>query len=219
MNPTLETHDPSIAYQDLMLPTPGSLFSAAGWIFELKYDGMRCLATKRSGIVSLRSKSGRDLSSLFPELVRDMERTPHDFIVDGELVILNDQEQPDWEALQARQSLRHTPRIAEAAREEPATLFAFDVLLLDGQDLRRQSLLARKSALQGLIAPNGRVRAVGHLANSSTTLWRLAVQLDFEGIVAKEAASAYTPGRSKAWQSINTEIGIARKEKRRATFR
>ena len=47
----------------------------------------------------------------------------------------------------------------------------------------------------------------------------IAVQLDFEGIVAKEAASAYTPGRSKAWQSISTEMGIARREKRRATFR
>lgn len=76
---------PSICRRDLMLATPGKLFSAAGWIFELKHDGFRCLVTKTGGVVRLESRNGRDLSPYFPELVDEIRPIRADFVADGEL--------------------------------------------------------------------------------------------------------------------------------------
>src|SRR5215210_6871455 len=86
----------NITYRDLMLATTGKLFSRAGWIFELKYDGFRCLVSKRQGLVRLESRSGRDFSACFPELVAEIMPIPHEFAADGELVVLDERGCPQW---------------------------------------------------------------------------------------------------------------------------
>ncbi|MGZ5233122.1 MAG: ATP-dependent DNA ligase, partial [Burkholderiales bacterium] len=90
MSSLRELARPSIGHRDLMFATPGKLFSARGWIFELKYDGFRCLVTKCGHVVRLESKNGRDMSSLFPELAEEIGPIRDDFVADCELVVLDD---------------------------------------------------------------------------------------------------------------------------------
>lgn len=210
-------HDfrPSIRHSDLMLATPGKLFSAAGWIFELKHDGFRCLVTKCGDFVRLESRTGRDLSLCFPELADEVRPIRADFVADCELVVLDEQGRPIWERLKARHAIRNPARIRKAAAEDPAVLFAFDLLWLDGADFRPRALLERKAALYHTLPANRRIRYAGHFADSSCELWQLAVQLDLEGIVAKDAASSYTAGRSSRWQKIKTTAGAEREAQRR----
>ena len=93
---------PNVTHRDLMLATTGKLFSKAGWILELKYDGFRCLVSKCRGAVRLESRRGRDMSSCFPELVDEIAPIPHDFAADGELVVLDHRGRPQWERLTKR---------------------------------------------------------------------------------------------------------------------
>jgi bifunctional non-homologous end joining protein LigD len=214
---TLLESAPPISHADLMLPTPGELFSAAGWVYELKYDGFRCIFSKLRDGVRLESRTGRDLSGLFPELVDEIAPLRDDFTADGELVVLDAEGRPQWDRLQRRHVLRHGPRIKHAAVEDPACIFAFDLLWLNGADFRGRPLLERKAALHRMLPANRRVRYARHVNNSSAEVWRLAVQMELEGIVAKEAASTYTAGASTRWRKIKTDIGVAREKGRRST--
>lgn len=74
-----------------MLATPGKLASAPGWIYEIKYDGFRCLVCRHGDVVRLESRRGRDMSELFSELVAEVLPIPHDFVADAELVVLDAQ--------------------------------------------------------------------------------------------------------------------------------
>ena len=215
MSAVLDLVPPAISHSDLMLATPGRLFSAPGWVFELKLDGFRCLVTKCGDIVRLESRSGRNLSSLFPELVDEIQPIQHDFVADGELVILDDHGCPQWDRLQRRHVLRHTHRIRQAAAADPAVIFAFDLLWLNGADFRSRPLLDRKDALHRTLPANRRIRYTRHIANSSSDLWRMAVQMDLEGIVAKDATSSYAAGRTTRWLKIKTNVGAERELNRR----
>ena len=206
---------PDICHEHLMLATPGKLFSAHGWIYELKHDGFRVLVTKCGDVVRLESRNGRDMSGLFPELLDEIGAIRHDFVADGELVILDDQGCPQWDRLQRRHVLRHTHRIQQTTADEPAVIFAFDLLWLDGTDLRARPLLERKQALKSALPANKRIRYTAHFANSCSDVWRLAVRMGLEGIVAKDVTSTYTAGRSTRWLKVKTDAGAERDRERR----
>jgi ATP-dependent DNA ligase len=165
--------------------------------------------------VRLESRNGLDMSGLFPELVDEIRPIGHDFVADGELVILDNQGCPQWKRLQKRHVLRHTHRIRQAAIEDPAVIFTFDLLWLNGADFRPRPLLERKDALHRALPANRRIRYTRHLSDSSADVWRLAVQMDLEGIVAKDAQSPYVAGRSTRWQTVKTAAGEERERQRR----
>ncbi len=96
----------------------------------------RCLVCKHGDVVRLESRRGRDMSDQFPELVSEIRPIPQDFVADGELVVLDDQGRPQWDRLHSRHTLRHLHRIREAATRDPAAIFAFDLLWLNGCDFR-----------------------------------------------------------------------------------
>ncbi len=103
----------------------------------------------------------------------------------------------------------HSPAV------DPAALFVLDLLWLNGADFRPRPLLARKAALHRLLPANRRIRYAGHFRASCTDLWKLANEHDLEGIVAKDAQSTYTAGRTARWLKIKTEIGAERERQRR----
>ena len=209
----LDGPQPAITHADLMLATPGKLRSDRGWLYELKYDGFRCLVSKYRKIVRLESRSGRDMSECFPELVEEIRPIRQDFVIDAELVVLDEQGRPVWERLRARHMIRKPERIREAAATDPAALFAFDLLCLNGADFRVRSLLERKAVLHRLLPANRRIRYAGHFLGSCEELWTLANERELEGIVAKDAASTYTAGRTSRWLKIKTIIGRSEKER------
>ena len=211
-----DTPSPAICHSDLMLATPAkAIFSAPGWIFELKHDGFRCLVTKRGRQVRLESRNGRDLGSYFPELVDEIRPIRADFVADSELVVLDEQGRPVWERLKARHALKEPRSIAQAAAQDPAAIFAFDLLWLDGADFRARPLIERKVALHKTLPANRRIRYAAHFADDGRDLWQLAVELELEGVMAKRADSAYTAGRSNVWQKIKTAAGAERERLRR----
>lgn len=198
-----------------MLATPGKLFSAPGWIYELKMDGFRCLISKSRKAVRLESRNGNNMAGKFPELIAELEPIPHDFVADAELVVLDEQGCPQWKRLTKRHAQRSPDRVNRAAAEDPAALFLFDLLWLNGADLRARTLLQRKAALHGILPGNRRIRYTNHFADSSKELWALANELELEGIVAKDATSVYTAGRTTRWQKIKTAVGAERELARR----
>lgn len=205
----------AICHEDLMLATAAKApFSAPGWVYELKYDGFRCLVCKRGGVVRLESRNGRDMADAFPELVAEIAPIRGDFVLDCELVILDEQGRPEWDRLHRRHMTRKPERARMAAAEDPAALFAFDLLSLDGADFRPRPLLTRKSALHALVPGNRRIRYAGHFHDDCADLWRMALGLELEGIVAKDAASPYVAGRATTWRKIKTPFGVEREKRR-----
>jgi ATP-dependent DNA ligase len=173
------------------------------------------LITKHGDTVRLYSRNGLDKAYCFPELVDEIRPIPHDFVADGELVILDENGCPQWDRLQKRHVIKNPQRIRRASIEDPAAIFAFDLLWLDGADFRKRTLLERKDALHRLLPANRRVRYARHMNDSSAEVWQLAVQMDVEGIVAKDGASIYTAGRTTRWQKIKTDIGAEREKQQR----
>ncbi len=181
-------------------------FSGPGWLFELKYDGFRLRAARRGQEVRLLYRSGRDATALYPEVARALLAVPHDAVLlDGEVVVLDREGRPSFQALQGRSTLSSAAEIARAGLERPATLFAFDLLALDGFDVRPLPLSARKALLARIVPAAGAVRLADHVEAQGEELFRRAVARGLEGVVAKRADAPYRAGRSAAWQKIRAE--------------
>jgi bifunctional non-homologous end joining protein LigD len=184
------------------------------WIFELKYDGFRCLAIRESGRLRLLSRQGRDMAACFPEIVLDFRGLPGDLALDGELVVLDHRGVPQFERL-ARRALTSRPIAAmDAAKRDPAVLFVFDVLFCRGQDQRRTPLFRRKRTLQQLLTGTERVKYVQHI-DVGADLYAFAETMELEGVMGKRASGLYVSGRSKDWLKFKTPIG---RERERARF-
>jgi len=184
----------SLPTVDLMHPTQiAKPFHRAGWIYEEKVDGWRMVATKAGGTVRLVSRNGRDLTGRFPELVKALSGLkPRAFILDGEVAVY------DRAFISRFEWLRRRPT------DEPATLpvyMVFDLLELDGRDLRTEPLRVRRR-LERLLRSNGMVFAVRRLAMDGLKAWQEAVARGFEGLVAKDPESPYVGGRTLRWLKV-----------------
>jgi ATP-dependent DNA ligase len=197
-----------------MLATAASKpFDRPGWVFELKMDGFRALAVRDGDPIRLLSRRGNDLSACFPEIVACLRELP-DIVLDGELVVLDDEGKPDFERLRHRAMLKKPISVSYAAKSNPSVLFAFDLLALRGRDLRKLPLLRRKEALQSALVSSERIRPVQHVGEVGTRLYDSACGLGLEGIMAKRGDALYQAGRSKDWMKVRTPHGRRVQEKR-----
>lgn len=179
-------------------------FTKDGWYFELKLDGFRLLAAKEQGAPRLLLRRGRDATAQFPEIAEALRAiSATDFILDGELVIQDERGHPIFQRLLKRSTLARPTEISALARELPAVYFAFDLLALDGKDLRGLPLKARKELLAGLLpAKDGRVRLLDHVEREGEALLAEVKRLGLEGVVAKKADAPYRGERSSDWQKV-----------------
>jgi len=180
-------------------------FSKPGWIFELKYDGVRVLAGRsESGEVRLFYRTGRDTTPTFPDIARAVRYVPCDsFIIDGEIVALDERGVSSFELLQQRLGLRDSAAVARGEVETPVVMYCFDLLMVAGHDLRALPLSARKELLGRLLPPIGVLRLSEHFERDGEVVFAEASRLGFEGIIAKRATSTYTSGRrSRDWLKI-----------------
>jgi bifunctional non-homologous end joining protein LigD len=165
--------------------------------------------------IRLESRNGLDKSTYFPELIDELRPIPHDFVADGELVVLDERGCPLWHRLQKRHVLRDAHRIRRASIEDPAAHLRVRSALAGWPRLQKTNLLDRKDALHRLLPADRRVRYARHINDSCVEVWQLAVQMELEGIVAKEAGSIYATGRTTWWLKIKTDIGAEREKQRR----
>jgi DNA ligase D-like protein (predicted ligase) len=172
-------------------------FSDDGWIFERKLDGVRCVAIRDDDPVTLLSRNDRSLNGRYPEIAAALQSQPQRrFAVDGEVVAF-DGAQTSFAKL-ARRAQTHVP----------VFLYIFDVLWLDGHDVRALPLRTRKRLLRsGLRFTDRALRFSTHRNRDGEALFKAACSKGWEGLVAKRADSPYTDKRSKDWRKLKCEQG------------
>ena len=186
-----------------MLATPvDKPFDGPEWLFEIKWDGYRAVSFLQDGKVRLVSRNQNDLTGEFPEL-RELAKSikAKNAVLDGEIVVLDDQGRPSFSMMQQRTGIRKGGKRTGARRDLPVQYYVFDVIYLDGYDLRRVGLEQRKQALAQIIAPNELIRYSDHFPQG-LALFDLAKQKGLEGILAKQRASHYEERRSQEWLKI-----------------
>ncbi len=180
-------------------------FNRRGWVFEVKWDGVRTLAfIRRRGAmqeVVLYSRSLRRLNAQFPEIVEALSTlAAESCVLDGEIIALDEQGQPSFARLQRR--LHREAGGAPDAGQIPVTYVVFDCLYLQGRDLRPHPFSERRRLLESLVLPTGVIRG-DVVADEGLTLFAAVREHGLEGIMAKKAAAPYRPGvRSPDWQKI-----------------
>ncbi len=169
-------------------------FDAKDWIFEIKWDGYRALAEIQKESRHLYSRNAQSFDKRFPVLLKDLDAVQVSALLDGEIVVLDDQGKPSFQLVQNYQ------------RTQSGTLvyYVFDLLYLEGYDIRHLPLLERKELLKKLLPDMPHVRYCDHVIGKGKAFFQAVLQKDFEGIIAKQAQSPYQAGRSQNWLKIKT---------------
>jgi bifunctional non-homologous end joining protein LigD len=179
-------------------------FADPHWLFERKLDGERCGALRRQGRVRLLSRTGKTLDDAYPDLLDALSVDGPDLLVDGEIVAF-ERGRTSFQRLQKRMQIRDP---AEALRSGVAVFYyLFDVLELDGRDVRGLPLLERKAKLRSGVQFGGRLRYTTHRRGDGVTAFRSACQRGWEGVIAKRADSTYTATRSRNWLKLKCGHG------------
>lgn len=198
---------PSVAdYPPMLLDERPLDMDEPGWIYEIKFDGYRLLAEFDGG-VQLRTRNGADATRWFPEIVSSLAKVKGgQYIVDGEVCVLDELGRSDFNKLQDRARRR---RWYEGA--SPVVFCVFDLLVSRGVDITQQPLIQRKAALAKLFKPaKPGILVVRHFEDQPLRIFDEAViPLKLEGLVAKRAASVYHPGvRSNDWVKVKRKGAI-----------
>lgn len=179
------------------------------WVYEMKWDGYRAIATVRDGTVELRSRNGLDFTPTYPELQALADAVAGDAVLDGEIVALDDAGRPSFSRLQARSGIT-SPRDVERARKvQGVEFFAFDILERDGRSLISRPYTERREELRAAVrdaGTRGNAGAVRVPLEAGTDLddaIATSRKLRLEGVIAKRAGSPYRLGRrSRDWLKI-----------------
>ncbi len=190
-----------------MLAEPAEkAFTRDGWLFELKLDGYRLIASKSGAQVLLLTRNGNDYTAVFPEIARAVKALPFtDCIIDGEVVVMDAAGKPSFARLQQRGRMSNPLDIKRAAVELPAEFFVFDFLAFEDFDLRPLPLTTRKALLLANFPKLGAVRVLDHIEREGEAMLASVGAMGLEGIIAKRADSKYSGGRTDAWLKIKTE--------------
>ena len=165
-----------------------------GWLHEIKYDGYRMLCRVERGRCEIWSRNGKDWTASFRAIAQEVAGLPvKSAWIDGEIVMLGENGSTSFQALQNAMS---------ANQAHALVYFAFDLLFLDGHDLRDVPLVERKRVLQSIVGDEGTVRFSHHFATDGPTMLREACRLGLEGIISKRANAPYQATRAKTWLKV-----------------
>jgi len=168
-------------------------FDHKDWIFELKLDGYRAIAEWKKNKARFYSRNGLSFSGRHPEIVNAFQKLKHDVVLDGEIVLFNEAGQPDFQKLQQ----------FEENRQLPLFYYVFDILYIDGKDIRFLPLIERKRILKKIIPRNSIIKYSDHIKKEGKAFFEKVAEKNMEGVIAKRADSFYLCGqRTKDWQKI-----------------
>jgi bifunctional non-homologous end joining protein LigD len=171
------------------------------WLHELKYDGYRIIGRKAGDEITLFSRSGLDWTVRFPAIAKALETLPAtSTLIDGEVAFVLPSGITDFKSLQ-----EHIDTPDPAIR-----YFVFDLLFLDGKDLRKEKLIERKAKLHGLMAAKGVSDFLiysDHVVGSGPEFYEKASAAHLEGVMSKRADAPYRSGRGKSWRKIKCRHG------------
>lgn len=197
------------AVKPMLAETGEEPFDSPNHIFEWKFNGLRIVARKQGGSVSLQGRSGADFTAQFPELAEIAKLIkPGSADIDGEVVCLGENGLPDFNRIQNRIGKREPLVIQNMAKQYPATYMVFDVVRVDEFDLTaggkaQAELMQRKEILQKIMVPDGAVKFSQWVDTNGKALHQKAVELQQEGVMAKTKTGLYYPGgRNKDWLKL-----------------
>jgi DNA ligase D-like protein (predicted ligase) len=183
----------------LLLRTDALPADRTEWLYQLKVDGYRALAFTSAGTLHLRSRNNKDFRLRYPSVLKGLARLPNETILDGELVAFGDDGRPSFNALQ---------NAASAAT--PIVYYVFDVLMLNGRDLKNEPLSRRMQLLETKVLPklSEPIRYLDELDADLRDLIASVRAQQLEGLVAKRRDSRYESGlRTGAWQKMRVNQG------------
>src|SRR5579859_870886 len=173
------------------------------WLFEIKWDGVRAICFVDDKKVRMTSRTGHSCERQYPELsVIGHQINAKQAVLDGEIAVLDKNGVSSFGLIQPRIAVADPNSIAHLARRTPVTLFVFDLLYLDGFDLRSVPLIERKRALAAILLPSAVMRYSEHFVDNGQEMLEAARATGLEGILAKRAASKYESKRSSDWVKI-----------------
>ena len=178
-------------------------FNDPAWLFEIKWDGYRAIAFIENKTLRFVSRNQNDLTSQYSELASiPAQLNASSAILDGEIVALDEEGRSNFSQMQQRTGFTSPTKRSARRPEIPVLYYAFDLLYLDGQDLRKWPLEERKKKLAAIIRPDGLLHYSDHVDAQGLALFDAAKQKGLEGIVAKRTSSAYEERRSANWIKI-----------------
>ncbi|HWU28898.1 MAG TPA: DNA polymerase ligase N-terminal domain-containing protein, partial [Microbacterium sp.] len=189
-----------------MLSETGSPGLARGYDWaEIKWDGVRAIGTWADGRLTLRARSGTDITARYPELTAD--GAPHlpasDAVIDGEIVAFDAQGRPSFTRLQNRMHLTRGREIEREVVRTPVVYLLFDLMRLDGHDLTRMPLRQRRELLEQLASDLDAPVQVPPVFDDLDAAMEMSGRYGLEGVVAKDPGSPYRPGaRSSSWLKL-----------------
>jgi bifunctional non-homologous end joining protein LigD len=183
----------------MLLLKTGKLPEGGEWLYELKLDGYRAIAFKIRGKVHLRSRSNKDFDKNYPSIVTALAGMPDETIIDGEVVAFDDTGKPSFNALQNL-----------ASTQTPILYYVFDVMMLEGTDVTRETLSRRRELLEEAVLPrlSEPIKYSSELKSELSDLIESVKKLGLEGLIAKRKDSRYESGlRSGAWRKMRVNAG------------
>jgi bifunctional non-homologous end joining protein LigD len=168
---------------------PCASYRVDAWLHEIKHDGFRLMAFRAGDRAALYTRNGHDWAGRYPLVAAALKALRvHSCLIDGEIVVTRPDGVACFDALRNRQ------------HDAMAFVYAFDLLELDGSDLRREPLLVRKATLASVLAKAGAgLRLNEHIEHDGALVFAHACKLGLEGIVSKRKASHYRSGTSRDW--------------------
>ncbi len=171
-------------------------FDDKNWIFEIKWDGFRALAFKNKELKLISRNKKKSFNAIFPTIANELKKIKGEFILDGEIVILNKEGKSEFQLLQNYQKRKiGTPYY-----------YVFDILFYKNKDLTVLPLLERKKILKKVLIKLPHVKYSDHIFEKGKAFFKLAKKKKLEGIMAKKSSSTYQFRRSKDWLKIKTRL-------------
>lgn len=175
-------------------------FDDPKWIFEIKWDGFRALAYKKNSQVHLLSRDQKSFNERFAPIYRELKKVPGQFVLDGEIVLMDEQGRSYFQLLQNYRE----------EKDIPASLYycVFDIISYQGKDLTHTPLLERKQILNQLLKKRNwkHLRISEYICTYGKKLFNQIKKQNLEGIIAKKKDSFYYSRRSREWLKIKTKM-------------
>jgi bifunctional non-homologous end joining protein LigD len=170
------------------------ILKSKDYLFEPKLDGYRALCTFKKNKIKLTSRNGRDITKEYPELDFKLKK---DCVLDGEIVMYDMKGNPSFSMMQRR----------KFNEKDKATFVAFDIVELEGKNIRNLQLSERREILESVVVLGDRLQ-ITPTTDDGEKLWDVVAKRNLEGVIAKRKTSKYIEGRSKEWLKIKNEITV-----------
>lgn len=194
--PESSSSDMPLSLKPMLATLVDAPFTSDEWQFELKLDGYRALAFLNNGSVEIRSRNENSFNQKFKPVYEALKEWNINAVLDGEIVVLNEEGRPDFNGIQQW----------DKVQEGQLIYYLFDITWLDGRDLSRLPLIQRRDILRQLMPASGIIRYSDHIDDIGEDFFEIARKNNLEGIIAKKKDAAYIPdSRSRNWLKIKIE--------------